>query len=241
MIEIIPAMDIYEGKCVRLTKGDFHQMKVYHNHPVDLARFFEDQGVKRLHLVDLEGARLRKLTNLNVLQEIASVTHLLIDYGGGIATDADIAKVFEKGARQVTVGSVAIHHPDRFCRWLQLYGPEKIILAADVIDGNIAVSGWSEVSVMTLESFLAEYLQRGVKYVLCTDISKDGMMSGSSIDLYRGLVEKFPSLHFIASGGIREMAEIKALDSLNIYGLVIGKALYEDVINLKELHPYLIQ
>ncbi len=239
MIEIIPAMDIYEGKCVRLVKGDYLQMTVYHHDPAELARSFRDHGIRRIHMVDLEGAKLRKLVNLKTLEMVKSSSGLQVDFGGGVVNDADIAAVFESGADQVTVGSVAIQHPDRFNRWLKLYGSDKIILGADMLNGNIAVNGWTELSSRGLDQFLEEYESAGVKYVLCTDISKDGMLTGSSVALYRSLTAKFPAMNFIASGGIKGMAEIGELNQASVYGVIIGKALYEGLINLDDLEKFI--
>lgn len=235
MIEIIPAMDIYEGKCVRLAKGNYQQMTVYHHDPADLARSFRDHGIRRVHMVDLEGARLRKLVNLKALETVKLSSGLQVDFGGGVVNDGDIAAVFQSGADQVTVGSVAIQHPDRFNRWLKLYGPEKIILGADVLNGNVAVNGWTELSAIGLDQFLENYETAGVKYVLCTDISKDGMLTGSSVALYRSLTARFPAMNFIASGGIKGMEEIMELNQAAVYGVIIGKALYEGLISLEDL------
>lgn len=239
MIEIIPAMDIYEGKCVRLVKGNYQQMTVYHHDPADLARSFRDHGIRRIHMVDLEGAKLRRLVNLKALETVKSSSGLQVDFGGGIVNDVDIAAVFQSGADQVTVGSIAIQHPDRFNRWLKLYGPEKIILGADVLNGHVAVNGWTELSERRLDQFLEDYASAGVKYVLCTDISKDGMLTGSSVALYRSLTARFPAMNFIASGGIKGMAEIEELNQKAVYGVIIGKALYEGRISLDDLANFI--
>ncbi len=239
MIEIIPAIDIYQGKCVRLVRGDYRQMTVYHEQPADLARQFEDAGIRKLHLVDLEGAGLRKIVNLNVLKSIAQSTHLQIDFGGGISNDTDLETVFNAGASQAVIGSLAIKQPGLFIKWISEFGSEKFILGADALNGKVAVNGWAEVSNKDLDEFLVEYVEKGIKYVLSTDISRDGMLQGTSIQLYKTLKLKFPALNIIASGGIYSVKEIEELDSFGLYGVIIGKALYEKKILLQELSRFI--
>jgi len=240
MIEIIPAIDIYQGKCVRLVRGDYQQMTVYHEKPADLARLFEDAGIRKLHLVDLEGASIRKIANLNVLKSIALATHLQIDFGGGISNDSDLETVFNAGASQAVIGSLALKQPGLFSKWLSEFGSEKFILGADALKGKVAVSGWAELSNKNLEEFLQEYIENGIKYVLSTDISRDGMLQGASIELYKALKLKFPALNIIASGGISSVKEIEELDSFGLYGVIIGKALYEKKILLEELNQFIV-
>jgi phosphoribosylformimino-5-aminoimidazole carboxamide ribotide isomerase len=235
MIEIIPAIDIYQGKCVRLTKGDYKKMTVYHDHPVELARQFETHGIKRVHLVDLEGASIRKIANLDILKGIARSTELHIDFGGGINTAEDLDTVFQAGAEQAVIGSLAVKMPELFDQWIKKFGSEKFILGADALNGKVAVSGWSELSNRDLEEFLQEYIDKGIEYVLSTDISRDGMMQGASVELYKSLRQKFPLLNIIASGGITSISEIEELESFGIYGVIIGKALYEKKILIEDL------
>jgi phosphoribosylformimino-5-aminoimidazole carboxamide ribotide isomerase len=235
MIEIIPAIDIYQGKCVRLVKGDFRQMTVYHERPVDLARQFEAYGIKRLHMVDLEGASIRKIANLEILQKVTQATELLVDFGGGISNVSDLETVFKAGAKQAVIGSIAVNMPELFSIWLDKFGSEKFILGADFLNGKIAINGWAELSNLNLDDFLGEYIEKGILYVLSTNISKDGLLMGADINLYKNLKQKFPGLNIIASGGITSISEIEQLESLGIYGVIIGKALYEKKISMEEL------
>jgi phosphoribosylformimino-5-aminoimidazole carboxamide ribotide isomerase len=239
MIEIIPAIDIYQGKCVRLTRGDYHQMTVYHERPVDLARQFEEHGIKRIHLVDLEGASIRKIANIEILRSITQATELHVDFGGGISSESDLETVFNAGAKQAVIGSLAVKQPELFSQWLERFGNENFILGADALNGKIAVSGWSELSDRSLEDFLQEYFEKGIRYVMSTDISRDGMMQGSSVELYKVLKEKFPSLNIIASGGITSISEIEELEASGLYGVIIGKALYEKKILINELTRFI--
>jgi phosphoribosylformimino-5-aminoimidazole carboxamide ribotide isomerase len=238
MITIIPAIDILGGKCVRLQQGDYQKMKVYDEDPLDAAKKFEDQGVKRLHVVDLDGARNSHVVNYTVLERITTRTSLTVDFGGGIKTDCDLKLVFDHGAAMAVIGSVAVTERDLFQDWLFAYGPEKIILGADIKDGNIAVSGWTKVTEITLNEFLLYYKCMGIKQVLCTDISKDGLMQGSSVDLYKNMVTEFPRMNIIASGGIATVDEIRQLDEAGVAGAIIGKALYEGKIRLEELKEF---
>ena len=231
MIELIPAIDIIEGKCVRLSKGDYSTKKVYGD-PVEMALLLEEKGFERLHIVDLDGAKSRHVVNEKVLRNITSATSLRVDFGGGIKTDDDIEKAFSSGAQMVTIGSVAVANPDLFGKWLREYGTERIILGADVREGRIAVNGWMEDSGTDLMDFLGKYTDMGVRKVLCTDISRDGMLGGPSTDLYKNILEKFPDLHLIASGGIASLEDIKELDKMGIPAVVFGKAIYEGRIDL---------
>jgi phosphoribosylformimino-5-aminoimidazole carboxamide ribotide isomerase len=234
MIELIPAIDIIEGRCVRLTKGDYEQKTVY-GEPLEMARQFEAIGYKRLHVVDLDGAKSKHIVNSEVLHRLATETRLVIDFGGGIKSDDDIGRAFEAGASMVTIGSVAVTNPELLERWMNKYGPERIILGADVRHGRISINGWKEDSEQELLPFLRHYVEMGVKHVLCTEISKDGTLSGPATPLYRQVMEAYPDLNLIASGGVSSMDDIKALEAAGIPSVVFGKAIYEGRINLKEL------
>lgn len=235
MIELIPAIDLIDGKCVRLTKGDYSTQKVYNEDPVSVAREFESHGFTRLHVVDLDGARSRHIVNGHVLERIASATNLTIDFGGGIKTDEDIRIAFESGASLVTVGSVAITRPELFTGWLEQFGNGRMILGADVKDGMISINGWEEESGKELIPFLSDYINHGVKHVLCTDIGKDGMLQGPSTPLYKEIMATFPRCRLIASGGVSGMQDIKELNEAGIPAVVFGKAIYEGKISLEEL------
>lgn len=239
MIEIIPAIDIIDGKCVRLTQGDYAQQKVYNENPVEVAKMFADAGIKRLHLVDLDGAKANHIVNYKVLENITSKTDLVVDFGGGLKSDDDLRIAFESGASMITGGSIAVKNKDTFLSWLTKYGAGKIILGADVNNEKIAVSGWKENTDLELIPFLADYQSNGVKKVICTDISKDGMLGGTSIDLYKKIQNNFPEIYLIASGGVGSIADVKTLDNQNVNGVIIGKAIYEGKIILKELERYL--
>lgn len=238
MIRIVPAIDLIDGKCVRLTQGDYAQKKVYNEDPLEVARMFEDNGIKYLHLVDLDGARQKHVINHKVLEQIATKTNLIIDFGGGIKTEADLELVFNSGATQATVGSIAITNPELLVSWIKKYGSEKIILGADAKNGKIAVSGWMDVSDKNIFDFFEDYRKKDIKYVLCTDISKDGMLQGTAIDLYEQLAVKFPELNIIASGGVTKVEEIDHLYNKDIFAVIIGKAIYEGNITLKDLQKY---
>ena len=233
-IELIPAIDIINGQCVRLTKGDYDQKTVY-GKPLDMAREFERFGYERLHVVDLDGAKSKHIVNDAVLKAITTETKLTVDFGGGIKTDEDIEKAFASGAAMVTIGSIAVTNPELFMGWLEKYGAERIILGADVRLGKISINGWKEDSSEDLLPFLKKYVEAGVKNVLCTEISKDGTLAGPAIDLYKGVMEAYPQLHLIASGGVSSIDDIKALDKAGIPAVVFGKAIYEGRIDLREL------
>lgn len=234
-IELIPAIDIIDGKCVRLTKGDYGQKKVYNDDPVAQAKEFEKLGMKRLHVVDLDGAKAKHVVNVDVLRGITAATGLKVDFGGGIKSDDDIEKAFAAGASLVTIGSIAVSQPDTFMRWLDRYGADKVILGADVRNGLVSINGWKEDTSEKLLPFLARYVKAGVKNVLCTEISRDGTLSGPSTDLYREVMEAFPGIHLIASGGVGRNEDIIELDEASIPAVVFGKAWYEGKINLEEL------
>lgn len=234
-IELIPAIDIIDGKCVRLTKGDYGQKKVYNDDPVAQAKEFEKLGMKRLHVVDLDGAKAQHVVNVDVLRGITAATGLKVDFGGGIKSDDDIEKAFAAGASLVTIGSIAVSQPDTFMRWLDRYGADKVILGADVRNGLVSINGWKEDTSEKLLPFLARYVKAGVKNVLCTEISRDGTLSGPSTDLYREVMEAFPGIHLIASGGVGRNEDIIELDEAGIPAVVFGKAWYEGKINLEEL------
>ena len=235
MIELIPAIDIINGQCVRLTKGDYDQKTVYRDSPAEVAKEFEEIGFRRLHVVDLDGAKSKHIVNEAVLTAITTETNLVVDFGGGIKTDEDIEKAFAAGAAMVTVGSIAVTQPDLFMGWLEKYGPERIILGADVRHGKICINGWKEDSCEDLLPFLRKYIDAGVCNVLCTEISKDGTLSGPAISLYSEVMEAYPELHLIASGGVSSLDDIKALNAAGIPAVVFGKAIYEGKINLNEL------
>ena len=235
MIELIPAIDVIDGKCVRLTKGDYDTKKIYNEDPVSVAKEFEAHGIRRLHVVDLDGARSKHIVNDKVLQRIARETNLVIDFGGGIKTDEDVARAFEAGAHMITIGSIAVTDPERSMEWLHKYGPEHIVLGADVRNGRVSINGWKEDSQEELVPFLDRYLSEGMRNVLCTDISKDGMLQGPAIALYREVMEHYPDCHLIASGGVSSMDDIRALEAAGIPAVVFGKAIYEGKIKLEEL------
>jgi phosphoribosylformimino-5-aminoimidazole carboxamide ribotide isomerase len=235
MIELIPAIDIIGGQCVRLTKGDYDQKTVYRDSPTEVAKEFEEIGFKRLHMVDLDGAKSKHIVNSEVLRRVTTDTHLVVDFGGGIKTDEDIEKAFAAGASMVTIGSIAVTDPDLFMGWLEKYGAEHIILGADVRHGKISINGWKEDSAEDLLPFLKKYVDAGVKNVLCTEISKDGTLTGPAIELYQSIMAAYPGLHLIASGGVSSIDDIKALEAAGIPAVVFGKAIYEGKINLNEL------
>ena len=235
MIELIPAIDIIEGQCVRLTKGDYDQKTVYRDSPAEVAKEFEEIGFKRLHVVDLDGAKSKHIVNSEVLRRITTDTQLVVDFGGGIKTDEDIEKAFTAGASMVTIGSIAVTNPDLFMGWLEKYGAERIILGADVRHGKVSINGWKEDSSEDLLPFLKKYIDAGVKNVLCTEISKDGTLTGPAIELYQSMMAAYPELHLIASGGVSSIDDIKALEAAGIPAVVFGKAIYEGKINLNEL------
>lgn len=235
MIELIPAIDIIDGKCVRLTKGDYDRKTVYNEDPVAQAREFEALGFKRLHIVDLDGAKSRHIVNDAVLSSITRATSLTVDFGGGIKTDEDIEKAFAAGAEMVTVGSVAVTHPELMEQWVERYGAERIILGADVRGGKISINGWKEDSEEDLIPFLKKYHDMGIRKVLCTEISKDGTLAGPALDLYKDIMKAYPDLHLIASGGVSSNEDIRELCDNDIPAVVFGKAYYEGKINVEEL------
>lgn len=239
MIEIIPAIDIIDGKCVRLTQGDYSQKTVYNEDPVEVAMMFEDAGIKRLHTVDLDGARSSHVVNTRVIERIATHTNLTIDFGGGIKSDEDLRKAFDAGAQMVTIGSVAVKEPELFASWVETYGGEKIILGADVKNGYISISGWLEEGEQKLMDFICHHTKNGIHNVLCTDISRDGMLQGPAIELYKDIMAHYPTLHLIASGGVSCINDIERLNDAGIPAVVFGKAIYEGRIKLKELERFL--
>lgn len=234
-IEIIPAIDIIDGKCVRLSQGDYNEKKVYNENPLEVAKMFEHAGIKRLHLVDLDGAKAKKIVNYTVLENIASNTSLTIDFGGGVQSDEDIAIAFNCGAKMVTGGSIAVRDEELFSGWLKKYGNEAIILGADCKDKKIAVSGWQESTSLDLFDFIENYKRKDIKKVICTDISKDGMLQGPAITLYQEILAKYPDLYLIASGGVSNFQDILDLEKAGIPAVILGKAIYENRITLKEL------
>lgn len=239
MIELIPAIDLMDGKCVRLSQGDYGTQKIYNENPVEVAKELEANGIHRLHVVDLDGAASHHVVNYRTLDQIASRTSLVIDFGGGIKTDEDLVIAFDNGAQMVTLGSVAVKKPELFQKWLHQYGNERIILGADVKDGRIAVNGWKEESDQELLPFLKDYTQTGVLKVLCTEISRDGMLQGPATDLYRQILAEFPEMHLIASGGVSSVDDLIALQEAHVPAVVFGKALYEGRITLKDLQRFL--
>ncbi len=234
-MEIIPAIDIIEGKCVRLTQGDYGQKKVYNERPLEVALAFEDAGLKRLHLVDLDGAKAGSVRNWKVLEVIAGKTELVVDFGGGIKTAEDVEIVFNSGAALATVGSIAVKDGPLFVSWLQEYGAERFLLGADVKNDKIAVSGWQETTDRWVYDFIREYIEKGVVQIFCTDVSKDGLLQGPALELYKNIVAEFPELHFIASGGVSGMDDVARLEEVGCKGVIIGKAIYEGRIALNEL------
>ena len=234
-IELIPAIDIINGQCVRLTKGDYDQKTVYHDSPAEVAKQFEAIGFSRLHVVDLDGAKSKHIVNSQVLQDITRETDLAVDFGGGIKTDDDIQTAFNSCAKQVTIGSVAVTQPQLFMSWIDKYGADRLILGADVRNGKISINGWKEDSTEDLLPFLKKYVDAGVRNVLCTEISKDGTLAGPAIDLYCRIMDAYPTLHLIASGGVSSIDDITALKKAGIPAVVFGKAIYEGRIDLNEL------
>ena len=234
-MQIIPAIDIIDGKCVRLTQGDYGQKTIYNESPLAVAKEFEAAGLGRLHLVDLDGAKAGSVQNWKVLETIAKNTSLLIDFGGGIKTEEDLKKVFDSGAGLATIGSLAIKSPETLYTWIEKYGPEKFLLGADVKGEMIAVSGWLETSEELIYDFIQQYIDKGVQQLFCTDISKDGKLEGPSIGLYKEIIQKFPSLYFIASGGVANVDDLYELKEIGCKGAIVGKAIYEGRIKLQEL------
>ncbi|HPB05471.1 MAG TPA: 1-(5-phosphoribosyl)-5-[(5-phosphoribosylamino)methylideneamino]imidazole-4-carboxamide isomerase [Prolixibacteraceae bacterium] len=238
MITIIPAIDLIDAKCVRLSQDDYNQKTVYNENPLEVAKMFEDAGIKRLHLVDLDGAKAKHIVNYKVLETIATKTNLVIDFGGGLKSDDDLRIAFESGASMVTGGSIAVKDRETFLHWIETNGAEKIILGADAKDKMIAVSGWQEVSELPILDFIESYTSRGIQKVISTDIARDGMLTGPSIELYKEIMDKFPTLELIASGGIATMKDIYELDEMGVPGVITGKAIYENRISLKEIEDF---
>ncbi|MGQ8336182.1 1-(5-phosphoribosyl)-5-[(5-phosphoribosylamino)methylideneamino]imidazole-4-carboxamide isomerase [Sunxiuqinia sp. A32] len=239
-ITIIPAIDLIDAKCVRLSQGDYNQKTVYNENPLEVAKMFEDAGITRLHLVDLDGAKAKHIVNYKVLETIAGKTNLVIDFGGGLKSDDDLKIAFESGAEMVTGGSIAVKDRETFLKWIETYGAEKIILGADAKDKKIAVSGWQEVSELSILEFIESYTSKGIQQVISTDIARDGMLTGPSIELYKEIMEKFEGLGLIASGGIATMKDIHELDEMGVPGVITGKAIYENKISLGEISKFIL-
>ena len=238
-MDIIPAIDLIDGKCVRLSQGDYDRKTIYNENPLEVAKAFEDHGVRRLHLVDLDGAKAHHIVNHRVLENISTHTSLVIDFGGGLKTDEDLRIAFECGAQMITGGSIAVKSPDVFESWITRFGAEKIILGADVKNEMIAVTGWTEETELSLLPFLEKYRNKGIQKVICTDISKDGMLQGPSTELYKKILTAFPDLYLVASGGVSSVADLEALAEAGLPAVIFGKAIYEGRIALKDLHPFL--
>lgn len=238
MLKIIPAIDIIDGKCVRLTQGDYDQKKIYNENPLEVAKEFEANGIKFLHLVDLDGAKSSGIVNWKVLNAITSQTNLKVDFGGGIKSEKDLEIAFDNGANQLNIGSTAVKDKDLFLGWLEKYGSDKIILSADVKNEEIAVSGWQENSGINIFNFLADYIAKGINHVVCTDVSKDGTLQGTANELYSKILDQFPQIKLVASGGISKIEDVEALTKMPVYGVIIGKAIYENKIQLKDLRKY---
>lgn len=238
MFHIIPAIDLIEGKCVRLTQGDYNQKKIYNEHPLDVAMEFEDAGITRLHLVDLDGAKAKKVINWKVLETIATKTKLHVDFGGGVQSEDDLRVVFESGAKQVTGGSIAVKNPDVFEKWLSTYGGDKIILGADARNERVAVSGWEEGTELWVYDFVQKWVEKGAKYTISTDVAKDGLLEGPSFELYRNMQDQCPGIQIIASGGVSNLGDIEILADMNLFGVIVGKAIYEGKVTLAELQRW---
>jgi phosphoribosylformimino-5-aminoimidazole carboxamide ribotide isomerase len=234
-MRVIPAIDIIGGKCVRLTQGDYAQKKIYNENPLEVAKGFEDAGVKYLHLVDLDGAKAGRVTNWEVIEFITSQTNLHVDFGGGIKTEAEIKQLFDLGVKQINLGSIAVKEPDTVYQWIEKFGSNRIILSADVHGEKIAIAGWQEKSNLLITDFIKMYLEHGLKYVTCTDISTDGMLNGPNIKLYKKLTKLFPELKVIASGGVSSIKDLEKLKKTGVDGVIVGKAIYENRITLEEL------
>lgn len=239
MIDIIPAIDLIDGKCVRLSQGDYDQKTIYNENPLEVAKEFENHGIKRLHLVDLDGAKAGRIINHKALETISSKTNLIIDFGGGLKTTDDLNIAFNSGAQMVTGGSIAVKNPQEFEGWIKKYGADKIILGSDAKDGKIAVSGWLETSKLDLFDFLKDYIAKGITKTICTDISKDGMLLGPSLELYKDIMAQFPDLYLVASGGVSCLDDIIALEENKIPAVIFGKAIYEGRIKLKDLERFI--
>lgn len=234
-IELIPAIDLIDGKCVRLTKGDYDTKKIYNEDPIEVAKHFEDYGMRRLHVVDLDGAREGRIINYRTLERICNQTSLIVDFGGGLKQEGDVEIALESGAQMITGGSIAVKDPDTFSKWITKFGPEKIILGADVKDKKIAINGWKDITEQELLPFLKEYYDKGITKAICTDINKDGMLEGPAIELYQDILDNFPTIYIIASGGVSCIEDIERLQEAGIPAVIFGKALYEGKIALKDL------
>ena len=239
-MRIIPAIDIIDGKCVRLSKGDYSTKIIYNENPLEVAKSFESHGIEYLHLVDLDGAKSSTIVNYKIIEQISSKTNLKIDFGGGLKSDLDIRIAFESGANQITGGSIAIKNSELFEEWIAYYGSEKVILGADALNEKVAVSGWLENSNVDLIPFIKNYQNKGIQYVICTDISKDGMLEGPSFELYSRILSEIPNIKLIASGGISTFDELPKLEKMGCEGTIIGKAIYEDRITLKQIENYIL-
>ena len=237
-MQIIPAIDIIDGKFVRLTEGDYAQKTIYNENPLEVAKAFEDAGIKRLHLVDLDGAKAGVVKNWKVLESIALHTKLVIDFGGGIKTDEDVALVFERGASLATIGSIGVANPELFLNWVSTYGAHAFFLGADVKDNLIAVNGWMKTSNISINDFISGYLDKGITNIFCTDVTKDGRLEGPSTVLYQSLLTMFPNLKLVASGGVSSLQDLEVLDRIGCAGAIVGKAIYENRISLKELQQF---
>lgn len=237
-MQIIPAIDIIDGKCVRLTEGDYAQKTIYNENPLEVAKAFEAAGIQRLHLVDLDGAKAGAVKNWKVLETIALNTKLVIDFGGGIKTDEDVALVFERGATLATIGSIAVSNPALFLSWVDMYGADRFFLGADVKDNCIAVNGWMQTSSTNIETFIGDYLSKGITHIFCTDVSKDGRLEGPSTILYQSMIQAFPNLQLVASGGVSSLQDLEALDQIGCAGAIVGKAIYENRISLESLQQF---
>lgn len=237
-MQIIPAIDIIDGKCVRLTEGDYAQKTIYNEDPLEVAKAFEAAGIQRLHLVDLDGAKAGAVKNWKVLESIALNTKLVIDFGGGIKTNDDVALVFERGATLATIGSMAVANPTLFLSWVDVYGADRFFLGADVKDNYIAVNGWMQTSNIAIDSFISDYLAKGISNIFCTDVSKDGRLEGPSTALYQSLIQLFPKLNLVASGGVSSLQDLETLDAIGCAGAIVGKAIYENRISLESLQQF---
>ena len=234
-MRIIPAIDIIDGKCVRLTQGDYAQKKIYNENPLEVAKMFEDAGLNHLHLVDLDGAKAGKVINWAVIESITTNTKLEVDFGGGIKTDEEVERLFALNVKQVNLGSIAVKEPQKVARWIKSFGGAKIILSADVKDEKISVNGWQDNSPITITNFLKDYLQNGIEHVTCTDISTDGMLTGPNVELYKRIILNFPNIHLVASGGVSCLDDVKELKRIGVDGVIVGKAIYEGRVTLEEL------
>lgn len=241
MIELVPAIDMIEGKCVRLTQGDYDTQKIYNESPLEVAKQFQDAGVTRLHMVDLDGAKAGHIVNYRMLEKVASHTDLSIDFGGGLKSDDDLHIAFDCGAQMVTGGSIAVKNPDLFLSWITRYGSERIILGADAKEKKIAISGWKEGTAIDLIPFIKDYQSKGILKVICTDIARDGMLQGPAVKLYQEMQQEMPGLYVIASGGVSSMGDIERLEEANIPAVIFGKAIYEGRISLKEIETFIVR